>query len=234
MDITPIASSSSGNAYLISDGVTILLIEAGVKLEKIQEKIDLTSIKACLITHEHGDHAKYAKQIARWIPIYSSKGTFDCLDFGVYNYQKNILKLSKMETIGSFKVIPIKAFHDAKEPFAYLLKSTITNETLIFATDTYYIRNTFDALDYIMIECNYDESILENRYENGDVTKAQYKRLISSHMSLESCIKFLKANDLSKLKEVYLMHLSDKNSNEQMFKRAIQEITGAMVVVCQK
>ena len=36
------------------------------------------------------------------------------------------------------------------------------------------------------------------------------------------------------IKEVYLMHLSDKNSNEQDFKRKIQEITGAMVVVCPK
>ena len=70
-----------------------------------------------------------------------------------------------------------------------------------------------------MIECNYDESILKRRYENGYVSKLQYKRLYNSHMSLESCIKFLKANDLSRLKEVYLMHLSDKNSNEQGFKR---------------
>jgi len=234
MDITPIASSSSGNAYLISDGVTILLVEAGTKIEKIQEKIDLTSVKACLITHEHGDHAGYSKQIAKWMPIYSSKGTFDCLDFGVYNYQKSILKAGKEESIGTFKVIAFKTQHDAKEPFGYLLKSVITNETLIFATDTYYIRNTFDALDYIMIECNYDESILKRRYENGDVSKLQYKRLYNSHMSLESCIKFIKANDMGKIKEIYLMHLSDKNSNEQMFKRAIQEITGAMVIVCQK
>ena len=234
MDITPIASSSIGNAYLISDGVTILLLEAGVKLEKIQEKIDLTSVRACLITHEHGDHANCAKHIARWMPIYSSKGTFDCLDFGIYNYQKNILKPNKMESIGTFRIIPIKAFHDAKEPFAYLLKSTITEETLLFATDTRYLENVFEPLDYIMIECNYDESILKRRYENGDVSKLQYKRLYNSHMSLESCIKFLKANDLSKLKEVYLMHLSDKNSNEQVFKRKIQEITGAMVVVCPK
>ena len=234
MDITPIASSSSGNAYLISDGVTILLIEGGVKLEKIQEKIELTSVKACLITHEHGDHAKYAKHIARWMPIYSSKGTFDCLDFGVYNYQKNIIKAGKEELIGTFKVIAFKTQHDAKEPFGYLLKSVITNETLLFATDTYYISNTFDVLDYIMIECNYDESILKRRYENGYVSKLQYKRLYNSHMSLESCIKFLKANDLSRLKEVYLMHLSDKNSNEQDFKRKIQEITGCMVYVCPK
>ena len=184
MDITPIASSSSGNAYLISDGVTILLMEGGVKLEKIQEKIDLTSVKACLITHEHGDHAGYSKQIAKWMPIYSSKGTFDCLDFGVYNYQKSILKAGKEESIGTFKVIAFKTQHDAKEPFGYLLKSVITNETLLFATDTYYISNTFDVLDYIMIECNYDESILKRRYENGDVSKLQYKRLYNSHMSL--------------------------------------------------
>lgn len=234
MDITPIASSSSGNAYLISDGVTILLMEGGVKLEKIQEKIDLTSIKACLITHEHGDHAKYAKHIARWMPIYSSKGTFDCLDFGSCKHQKSILKAGKEELIGTFKVIAFKTQHDAKEPFGYLLKSIITNETLLFATDTYYISNTFDALDYIMIECNYDESILKRRYENGDVSKLQYKRLYNSHMSLESCIKFFKANDLSRLKEVYLLHMSDSNSNEKEFKRKIQEITGSVVYVCQK
>lgn len=234
MDITPIASSSSGNAYLISDGVTILLLEAGVKLEKIQEKIDLTSIKACLITHEHGDHAKHAKDIARWMPVYSSKGTFDCLDFGVYNYQKNIIKAGKEESVGTFRVIAFKTQHDAKEPIGYLIKSVITNEKLLFATDTYYINNTFDALDYIMIECNYDESILKRRYASDEVSKLQYKRLYNSHMSLESCIKFFKANDLSRLKEVYLMHLSDKNSNEKEFKRKIQEITGCMVYVCPK
>lgn len=234
MDITPIASSSSGNAYLISDGVTILLVEAGVKLEKIQEKIDLTSVRACLITHEHGDHAKHAKDIARWMLVYSSKGTFDCLDFGVYNYQKNIIKAGKEESVGTFKVIAFKTQHDAKEPFGYLLKSIITNETLLFATDTYYINNTFDALDYIMIECNYDGSILKRRYTNGEVSKLQYKRLYNSHMSLDNCIKFFKANDLSRLKEVYLMHLSDKNSNEKEFKRKIQEITGCMVYVCPK
>ena len=53
-------------------------------------------------------------------------------------------------------------------------------------------------------------------------------------MSLQNCIKLLKANDLSKLKEIYLMHLSDKNSNEQMFKRAIQEVTGTTVIVCKR
>ena len=65
--------------------------------------------------------------------------------------KKSILKAGKEESIGTFKVIAFKTQHDAKEPFGYLLKSIITNETLLFATDTYYISNTFDALDYIMI-----------------------------------------------------------------------------------
>jgi phosphoribosyl 1,2-cyclic phosphodiesterase len=53
-------------------------------------------------------------------------------------------------------------------------------------------------------------------------------------MSLDNCLKFLEVNKSEKLKEVYLMHLSDRNSNEQMFKRRVQELTGAMVFVCRK
>lgn len=38
MEIKPIASSSKGNAYLISDFQTTVLIECGIPLKELKEK----------------------------------------------------------------------------------------------------------------------------------------------------------------------------------------------------
>ena len=64
------------------------------------------------------------------------------------------------------------------------------------------------------------------------LSQARKNRLYESHMSLEHFKDFLKANDLSKLKKIYLLHLSDDNSDEGMFKQEIQKLTGVQVVVC--
>jgi len=39
------------------------------------------------------------------------------------------------------------------------------------------------------------------------------------------------ANDLSKVREIWLLHLSDNNSNAERFKQEIQELTGRMVFI---
>ena len=58
MDITAISSGSKGNAYLISDGETTLLLDAGVTFKRIQEAAGYNTgkIAAALVTHRHGDH----------------------------------------------------------------------------------------------------------------------------------------------------------------------------------
>ena len=55
-----------------------------------------------------------------------------------------------------------------------------------------------------------------------------------SHMSLENCKELLRANDLSKVKEIHLLHLSDENSVEDQFKKEIAALTGLPVYVAQK
>jgi hypothetical protein len=44
-------------------------------------------------------------------------------------------------------------------------------------------------------------------------------------------VKTIQASDISRLREVCLLHLSDNNSDEKAFKRAIQAITGVLVTV---
>jgi hypothetical protein len=39
----------------------------------------------------------------------------------------------------------------------------------------------------------------------------------------------VKVNDLSKLQEIWLLHLSDSNSNEQLIRDEIAKVTGKMI-----
>lgn len=233
MLIKSIASSSKGNCYLIFDGSSSLLLEAGVSLEKIREhNINLVLLSGCLLTHEHQDHAKYASDVARYTKVYSTKETLDTIDFGRLTYQKKEIEKNKPFKVGTFTVIAFETQHDAVDPIGFLIYSHRTKERLLFATDTYYIKNKFPACEYYMIECNYSNEIVKRNLENG-MPKSRVKRLYTSHMSLDNCIKFLKAQDLSKCKEIYLTHLSDANSDEELFKREIMKATGKVVYVCE-
>ena len=82
-----------------------------------------------------------------------------------------------------------------------------------------------------MVECNYSLDILKRNVDAGTVPKELKTRILKSHFSLENVKQFLRANDLSKVQEIWLLHLSDGNSNAERFKREIQELTGKMVFV---
>ncbi|HPL55814.1 MAG TPA: MBL fold metallo-hydrolase, partial [Bacilli bacterium] len=232
MEIIPIASSSLGNCYYISDGSSHLLIECGIRLDKIAKAIpvNLTELSGCLITHEHKDHSLSAEKLLRYCHIFASKGTLDELCIETYKYKQHAIKHNETIRIGTFVIIPFELQHDAKEPLGYLVYSTVTKEKLLFATDTFYIKPKFAGLDYIMIECNYAKDILDK----NDTNKKVKNRLYSSHFELENVKEFLKANDLSQCKAIYLMHLSDGNSDEARFKHEIMALTGKPVIVCQK
>src|SRR5699024_3504053 len=120
--------------------------------------------------------------------------------------------------------------HDVSEPYGFLLANK-QGEKLLFATDTFYIRYKFKGLTHLLIECNYSMDILNENIVTGRVHKGMKNRLIKSHFSLENVKEFLKVNDLSKVQEIHLLHLSDSNSDEELFKREVQELTGKAVYI---
>ena len=68
--------------------------------------------------------------------------------------------------------------------------------------------------------------------ESGYIPVELVPRLVRSHMSLEHLIMTLKANDLSRVRQIYLLHLSANNSDERRCREEIQKLTGAEVYVC--
>lgn len=233
MDITILASGSSGNAYIIGDGATSLLLDAGISLKAIQVGcgFKLREIDGCFITHAHQDHSKAARDLARLgMDIYTSQGTIEAC--GLTGHRIQPVKALKEITVGTFRVLPFDVQHDAPEPLGFLFESTATGEKLLYFTDTYYIKYRFMGLTHIMAECNYDNETMARSVEAGYIPVELVPRLVKSHMSLEHFIDLLRANDLRSVQQIYLLHLSDNNSDEKRFKEEVQRQTGAEVYVC--
>ena len=230
MDIQVLASGSKGNCYRVTDGVTPLLIEAGIPMASIRRGLvfQVSGISGVLITHEHMDHAKAASDMIKaGIDCYMSRGTAEAL--GLTGHRIKPVEAKRPFNVGTWTVLPFDTQHDCAEPLGFLLASG--NEKLLYATDTYYLRYRFAGLTHLMIEANYSADIPEANVAAGLVPREMQKRLIRSHFSLENVKNCLKANDLSKVREIWLIHLSDGNSDAERFKREIQELTGKMVFV---
>lgn len=233
MDIKVLGSGSKGNCYIVSDGVTSLMLDCGLPLKQILIacKFKMSEISACLVTHNHMDHIKAAKGLASYaVPVYASQG---CLNAsGLQGSYFKVVKSQEQFTVGTFRIMPFDVEHDVPEPLGFLLYSTVTKEKLLYFTDTYYLKYKFSGLTHIMGECNYSKVDLQRSVDEGRVNKALAERLLFSHMSLEHFKEFLQANDLSKVKQIYLLHLSDNNSNAERFKEEIQRMAGVEVYVC--
>jgi len=233
MEIKTIGSGSSGNSYIIDDGHTKILIECGMPFSKIQSACNyaLSSISGCLVTHCHQDHCQCAKELAKHaVNVYMSQGTAEVLSLeGTPNV--HCVKAGKKFRLGTFMVAPFLVEHDAPEPLGFCIHSKITQENLMYFTDTSVINYHFDEVTHIMAECNYSSEILLERAERGEISSEFASRLIKTHMSLEVLKEYLSNIDKRHLRQIYLLHMSNDNSNEEKFKREIQKVTGVEVYI---
>lgn len=230
MRLKVIGSSSRGNCYLLCGDSETLIIEAGIRYPSILKALDfdLERVVGCIVSHEHQDHSRSVKElIAAGIDVYTSRGTFEAL--GVDGYRAHILTPEVPVHIGEFKVLPFPVEHDCAEPFGFLIKHKESGN-ILFATDTGYLQYRFDNLNQAIIEANYHDEILEDNIRSGRVPEIVRKRVQNTHMDLRVLLDILKANDLSMVNNIVLIHLSDENSDEEMFVGVVKEQTGKSVV----
>lgn len=232
MEIINLASSSAGNCYVLYDGHSYLLLEAGIKYKDLVKELTrrglkLTDIKHVLVSHKHKDHSVAANDLSRFMTVWGSEITLESV-----TGKKKVLQPNRWNTVGGYKVIGFDTEHDCPGSLGFIIKSLATDEQLLFATDTKYIRYNLKQFkfDYVMIECNYDDDYIEQI----DISPYLKRRLINSHMGLRTVIKTLKSLDLSVCKGIYLLHLSDRHSNEDKMLQTVMAETGVSTYVCQK
>lgn len=234
MELSILGSSSAGNCYVFHNENEALIVECGVRFIEAKKAINfnISKVVGCLITHEHGDHCKYINDVLdAAVPVYASTGTCRAMQPKIKGHRiPFMLESGSVFMLGNFKILPFDIKHDCAEPVGFLIFHPEMGTTL-FATDTYYLPNKFKGLNNILIECNYRMDILQANVDAGKIPEALLNRTLQSHMSLDTCIAALQSNDLSKVNNIVLIHLSDNNSNADEFKKAVSLATGKAVHV---
>lgn len=230
--VKTIATGSKGNAYLLQSGDRWLLLECGIPFKKLQKALEyqVSRLDGCLVSHAHLDHAKCVCTLSSYgVDVYADSDTFDL--YGMSRIGDCSISVSggiPFQIANHWLVLPFEGRHDIP-CLGYQVSDG--EDTLVFSTDTGYCRYTFPGMTILMIEANFSEKILWENCDKGLLDRKRANRVFANHMSIERVVEMLKANDLSKLREVRLLHLSDSNSDEVLFKRMIQEVAGVPVIV---
>ena len=228
MGIKVLASGSTGNCYLLETKEETLILECGIRYKDILKGLNfnLSKVVGCLISHEHKDHCKSVNDLlSNGIEIYTSLGTADSLNLkdNKYSYRVSRLEHNVASQINGFTVVPFHTQHDVNEPMGFIIHHRELGK-IVFVTDTYYLCSTFKNVDHVLIECNYSEDILNE-------IPPYRARVLKSHMSLETLKDTLKAWDLSKTKDITIIHISEGNGEPKRFKEEIEELTGIKTYV---
>jgi len=225
MNITAIAlqSGSSGNSIYVEACGVRLLFDAGINGRQAETRLaahgrDIRQVDALIISHDHGDHVRYAGVYQRKynLPLYITQKTYDtAVNRHPLGKLKDVrfFRSDGMIRIGGVSVEAISTPHDASDGAAFVVSSK--SKRLGIMTDLGHIfeglPEVVSSLDAVFIESNYDPDMLE-----AGLYPAFLKKRIKGpegHLSNIEAAGLLKATSGNRLKWACLSHLSEQNNS---------------------
>lgn len=220
----PLASGSKGNCIYLGTKHTKILIDAGLSARAIKQKleeidVDIADIDAILVSHEHSDHISGLKVLAykMGIPVLANSETAK----GIAEYFKASAKFKIFATGETFEFMdleihPFTIQHDTPDPVAFTVK--VGPYKMGFCTDLGFaptlVEERLKLCDYLYIEANHQPSMV-----HACSRPMIYKQRVlgrHGHLSNENCGKLLSKIYHSKLKKVYLAHLSQECNHQDV------------------
>jgi phosphoribosyl 1,2-cyclic phosphodiesterase len=225
----PLASGSKGNSIYVGSKTTRILIDAGISFSSLTQRllqigVDIQTIQAVLITHEHGDHIQGLPVLCSQLKIpvlvnaETAKGICQVLQM---RPRFKIFTTGESFVFGDLEIRPFGIPHDTLEPVAFTIK--VEGLKLGFCADIGYVtssvRKELEECDYLYVESNHEPSMV-----HASPRPQIYKQRVLSrqgHLSNEDCASLLTMIANPKLKHVHLAHLSGEcNSPELALKIA--------------
>lgn len=237
MKLLPICSSSKGNSVYIGSRDKGILIDMGCSYRSLCQglalmDVDVSAVKAVLITHSHTDHVKGLLTMTKKhsIPIYASQ---ESLDYLLHN--ELVTGTAELRTLDELNSVQyeaeIRSFptpHDCAGSVGYVMD--FGGERLGYCTDlgevTEEVRANLSGCRTVFIEANYEPEMLRSNPRYPAYLK---QRIASDHGHLSNpasagfCAELVENGAVS----LVLGHLSQENNTPRT---AFKNVSGRLAI----
>jgi phosphoribosyl 1,2-cyclic phosphodiesterase len=236
MRFASLGSGSAGNALIVEEGATRLLLDCGFGLrESILRLARLNvapdQITGILVTHEHEDHVGGVFKLAGKyrIPVWLTHGTFTMIRRHLPRLDTIDIRIIDSHTAFSINELQVQPFpvpHDAREPVQFVFTNGqhrlgVLTDT---GTSTPHIEAMLSGCHALALECNHDLDMLIN----GPYVR-QLKQRVSSrlgHLDNQSAAALLGKLDNSRLQHLVAAHLSAQNNTPVLARKSLSATLG--------
>ena len=217
--LTVLGSGSAGNATLLQQGESRVLIDVGLSCRETARRLDAIgvapeSVTAVVITHAHGDHTRGAALFSRRydVPVHATEATrtvWPGADVGSWGR----LDCGAPADIGAFRITPFEVSHDADaETVAFHIETAAG--AIGFATDvgaaTAALGARFRRCRLLVMESNHATDLLQiGPYSASTKARIAGER---GHLSNEALARFVREDLGPSVECLVLAHLSRVNN----------------------
>jgi phosphoribosyl 1,2-cyclic phosphodiesterase len=218
MKVWVLGSGSRGNATVIDNGSTRVLVDAGFSSRELKHRFAVAgihpeSIEAVIVTHEHGDHASGAAIAARrwkWT-MHATPGTIrglpelDAVDVCAFEAGASF-------TVGTLSVLTVPTSHDATDPVAVVATDVASGTRAAVVLDlgrlTPHLRDAIRDVELLVLESNYDDQLLEQ----GPYPISVQRRIasVTGHLSNRQAAAIARTCAHAEMQHLVLAHVSEQ------------------------
>ena len=225
--IASLGSGSKGNATLIASRDALIMVDCGFGIREAARRlarlgITPDALDAIVLTHEHGDHIRGVRSLARQydIPVYGTAGTWlggRLKEIDRYHF----VIPERPFSIADIDIDPITVPHDAREPVQYVMSTN--SHRIALLTDlghvSAHVRKRFAGCDALFLECNHDLRMLAE----GPYPPTLKRRVGGQwgHLANAQARRLLEHWGTDRLQCIVASHLSDKNNRPELAHTAL-------------
>ncbi|MGA2260594.1 MAG: MBL fold metallo-hydrolase [Acidobacteriota bacterium] len=234
LSFTLLGSGSSGNATLVSDGDTHILVDVGLSGRETVRRLaqcglSPQQISAIVVSHEHGDHcrgiAPFAKHLE--VPVFITDGAYAAAELALEDRKRQRIDSGCAFEVRGILFTPFAVPHDAADPIAFCIEKDGAKIAIVL--DLGYISNLvverLRGCDAIVLESNHDINMLAVGPYPWPLKQRVKSRL--GHLSNEDVAEYLLREFDGRARHVILAHLSEKNNLPELAllsaRRALEE-----------
>ena len=237
LKIATLASGSSGNCAVVSNGRVHILIDAGISTRRIAQGlkglgIELRHISGVLITHEHADHVAALPVLCRQTgaALFAAEGTAYelCRKYTGLEDRFRVFAPGQRFALGEWEVGTFATSHDCACPVGYYVSDG--TRKLALCTDTGCItpeaREGVRGAHTLIGEFNYDPGML--RTGPYPIHLQERIRGALGHLSNEKGGELAAWAAEQGAKRIVLAHLSQENNRPALALEAARQALGAL------